>query len=102
MGKSAVSISINGRSLKVGCPSGEESALLAAAKELDNRLMALIATGHCSSYEQALLLTALNLTNDLLKQQNKSAEEKTNYESKVALLQSTIEQALIDQTYKQA
>lgn len=102
MAKSAVNIAINGRSLKIACPSGEESALLAAARELDERLMALLATGNCASYEQALLLTALNLSNDLLTLQKQAADEKAHSESKIALLQSTIEQALNDQTSKRA
>lgn len=102
MGKSAVNISISGRSLKIACPSGEESALLAAAKELDSRLSQMIASGSCASYEQALLLTALNLSNDLLALKKQTAEDKANTESKIALLQSTIEQALNDQTSKTA
>lgn len=102
MGKSAVNISINGRNLKVGCPSGEESALIAAAKELDDRLNILLAKGSCASPEQALLMTALNLSNDLLKLQQHALQEKANTESKIALLQSTIEHALSDQSIKRA
>ena len=102
MGKSAVNISINGRTLKVGCPSGEESALIAAAKELDDRLSVLLAKGSCASPEQALLMTALNLSNDLLKLQQQFQQEKANTESKIALLQSTIEHALSDQSIKRA
>lgn len=102
MGKSAVNISINGRTLKVGCPSGEESALIAAAKQLDERLAMLLAKGSCANPEQAILMTALNLSNDLLKLQQQSAQEKINTESKIALLQSTIEHALSDQSIKRA
>ena len=102
MGKSAVNIAINGRKLKVGCPSGEESALIAAAKELDERLALLLNKGKCASPEQALLMTALNLSNDLLKLKQEIKQEKTNTESKIALLQSTIEHALSDQSIKRA
>lgn len=102
MGKSAVNIAINGRKLKVGCPSGEESALIAAAKELDDRLSLLLNKGKCASPEQALLMTALNLSNDLLKLQKQTEQEKANTKSKIELLQSTIEQALSDQSIKRA
>lgn len=102
MGQSAVTVSINGRSLKIACPSGEESALIAAANELDQRLTSLLAKGNFATVEQALLITALNLTNDLLKLQHDHEQEKYHTASKIALLQSTIEQALSDQNIKSA
>ncbi len=102
MGKSAVNICINGRKLKVACPSGDESALIAASTELDNRLSTMLSKGNFESSEQALLMTALNLSNDLLALQKEVQVEKVNNESKIALLQSTIEQALNDQSIKRA
>lgn len=102
MGKSAVNISINGRKLKVGCPSGDESALIAASTELDNRLNTMLSKGNFESSEQALLMTALNLSNDLLALKKQIQQEKENNESKIALLQSTIEHALSDHSIKRA
>lgn len=102
MGKSAVNISVNKKTFKVGCPSGEESALIASSKELDKRLSELLKTGQYVNTEQALLMTALNLTNELLKLQQHSAQEKIDAESKIALLQSTFEHALSKQSIKRA
>lgn len=102
MGQSAVNITINNRELRIACPNGEESALIAAAKELDQRLTSLLAKGKSASLEQALLMVSLNLTNDLLKLQSDFKQEKDNTASKIALLQSTIEHALSEQSIKRA
>jgi len=102
MSQSAVNIVINGRKLKVACPNGQESALIASSKELDQRLTAFMQKNNCASVEQALLMTALNLTNDLLMLKNQQKQERIAAEEKIALLQSTIEQALSVQPVKRA
>lgn len=102
MGQSAVNISINGRKLKIACPSGQESALFAAAKDLDSRLNELLANGNFASTEQGLLMVALNLANELLQLKEQTEQEREQTASKIALLQSTIEQALTEQSSKSA
>jgi cell division protein ZapA len=47
-------------------------------------------------------MTALNLTNELLATQNKLKAEQQDNKEKIALLQSTIEQAIISTSRKQA
>ncbi len=102
MPQRTVEINVIDRKLKVACPIGQESALLSAAAELSARLAKVSSSKSIGTPEQAMLMTALNLTNELLaaKQQLK-AEQKEN-KQKIALLQSTIEQALSPASKKQA
>jgi cell division protein ZapA len=94
MSPSTLTINVANKSLKIACPVGEESALLAAAQELNLRFTkANDKTCANSSLEQSMLMTALNLSYDLLKAQEAAEKEKLVLESKIELLQSTIEQA---------
>ncbi|WP_286235330.1 cell division protein ZapA [Thalassotalea sediminis] len=95
MSQHNVTIEVAGRRLKIACPQGQESALLQAAKELNSRLEAN--NGKVKAIktpEQAMLMTALNLANDYLTQQQAFNAEKQQLESKIDLLQQTIEQAV--------
>lgn len=102
MNQRTVEINVLDRKLKVACPIGQESALLGAAAELSDRLTKTNTSKSISSPDQALLMTALNLANDLLiaKEQLKSTQKENK--QKIALLQSTIEQALTPTNKKQA
>lgn len=94
MAQRTVEIDIVDRKLKIACPTGQESALLSAAQELTARLENARKSKSVSTPEQNLLMTALNLANDLLKAQKHLRAEKSENQKKIALLQSTIEQAL--------
>ncbi|MDO6426794.1 cell division protein ZapA [Thalassotalea sp. 1_MG-2023] len=95
MSQHNVTIEVAGRRLKIACPQGQESALLQAANELNSRLetdksnVKVIKTA-----EQAMLMASLNLANDYLEQQQAFKAEKQQLESKIDLLQQTIEQAV--------
>ncbi|MBL4822497.1 MAG: cell division protein ZapA [Colwellia sp.] len=102
MSQRSVEINIIDRKLKVACPIGQESALLNAAAELTKRLTKTSNCKSIASPEQAILMTALNLTNELLATQNKLKAEQQDNKEKIALLQSTIEQAIISTSRKQA
>ena len=94
MSQRTVDINIVDRKLKVACPIGQESALLSAAAELTKRLAQADTKKSIGTPEQTLLMTALNLANDLLKTQQQLAKERSENKDKIALLQSTIEQAI--------
>lgn len=102
MSQRTVEINIIDRKLKVACPIGQESALLSAAAELTSRLTKANSSKSIASPEQAILMTALNLTNDLLATQKKLKAEQLDNKKKIALLQSTIEQAIAPTNKKQA
>ena len=102
MSQRTVEINVIDRKLKVACPIGQETALLSAAAELTDRLSKANSSKSTATPEQALLMTALNLANDLLKSQQQLKKEKQASKEKIALLQSTIEQALAPQNNKRA
>lgn len=103
MSQHTVTINVANKSLKIACPVGEESSLLAAAEELTTRFNKANEKNHAnSSAEQAMIMTALNLTYELLKSQNSSQTERFGLQSKIELLQSTIEQALMPTEKEQA
>ncbi|WP_231731488.1 cell division protein ZapA [Colwellia sp. TT2012] len=100
MAQRTVEINIVERKLKVACPIGQESALLSAAQELTNRLSKAGASKTICTPEQKLLMTALNLANDLLKAQQQLKVEQQENQNKIALLQTTIEQAIAPKNIK--
>lgn len=101
MSQNTVTIEVAKRRLKVACPQGQESALLQAAEDVTQRLVKIKANS-TKTPEQAMLMVALNLANDLLQTKKQHQEDVTALESKIDLLQSTIEQALQEQSPKQA
>ena len=94
MSQRTVEINIVDRKLKIACPIGQETALLSAAQELSDRLIKAGTSKVISTPEQTLVMTALNLANDLLKAQQQLKIEQEDNQQKIMLLQSTIEQAL--------
>ncbi len=102
MSQRTVEINVNDRKLKVACPRGQETALLNAAAELSERIIKASTSKVNSTPEQALLMSALNLANDLLEIQQKLLKEKQENKAKITLLQSTIEQALKPRSIQQA
>ena len=102
MNQRTVEINIIDRKLKVACPIGQESALLSAAAELTLRLANANQSKSIASPEQAILMTALNLTNELLATKQKLKAEQQENKTKIALLQSTIRQAMASTSKKQA
>lgn len=101
MSVQSITITILDKKINVACPKSDEVALHAAAEELNSRLAKFKAGNNTLSAEQALLITALNLINEL--QQTKLMVEKIEREtqSKIELLQTTIGKALIAQQQAQ-
>lgn len=102
MKQRTVEINVLDRKLKVACPTGQESALLSAAEELNKRIEKSSQSKVIATPEQTLVITALNLANELLQTQQKLKVELQEKQEKIALLQSTIEQALTPTDNKRA
>lgn len=100
--RNQVEVNVAGRKLRVACPKGQESALLSAANELTKRIDEANASKSISTPEQVMLMTALNLANELLQTQQAQEKERLETQSKIELLQSTIEQALLPKQNKSA
>ncbi|MFV2031967.1 MAG: cell division protein ZapA [Gammaproteobacteria bacterium] len=61
-----ISVSILDKDYKIACPTGEQPALLASAKYLDSKMREVRDSGNIMGSERVAVITALNITNDLL------------------------------------
>ncbi len=61
-----ISVSILDKDYKIACPAGEQPALLASAKYLDSKMREVRDSGNIMGSERVAVITALNITNDLL------------------------------------
>lgn len=102
MSQHSVTIEVANRRLKISCPAGQESALLLAAEELNLRLAKDSKGLSIKTPEQSLVMTALNLSNDLLAIRKELAQERSAMQSKIDLLQTTIKQAVSAEYRKKA
>ena len=94
MSQHSVTVEVANRRLKISCPAGKESALLLAAEELNLRLLNDSKSYSIKTPEQSLVMTALNLSNDLLAARKELAQERKAMQSKIDLLQNTIKHAV--------
>ncbi|MGB1199155.1 MAG: cell division protein ZapA [Thalassotalea sp.] len=95
MSQHSVTIEIAERRMKIACPKGQESALLQAAQEVNERLLQTKQQkNNTKTPEQNLLMTTLNLANDLIKSQQQFTQEKLAMQNQIDLLQATITQAV--------
>jgi cell division protein ZapA len=69
----AVLVRILDREYQVACPPEERLALQDAAKQLDQRMRDIRASGHVIGLERIAVMAALNLSHELL-QANKQSE----------------------------
>ena len=97
MSKKAQNVEIQGRSYQVNCPAGQEQALEQAAQWLDSRITEMSAAVGPRNGEQLAIMAALNLSHELLLEQQKNRDYAQAMEKRIQLLQSTIEQALLEQ-----
>lgn len=96
MAQRIVTVHVNGKKLKVSCPEGQESALIKASEDVDSRLKDVANSKQILTTEQSLMITALNLANELQQLKTQVEKDKVDTDEKIQLLQSTIEQALLD------
>lgn len=93
-----VDISVFGRSFRVNCPTEQKEALELAALDLDTRLTELKNRTGVSNVEQLVFIAALNVCHELAQERTKTADFAHTMEARIRLLQSTIEQALLQHT----
>lgn len=89
-----ISISILDKEYKVACPAGEQSALLRSAEYLDTKMREIRDSGSIIGSEKIAVITALNITNDLLKSDNNDTEIGEHLCSRLKKLETKINVAL--------
>ena len=95
MSQHTVTINVANKRLKIACPVGHESALLLAAEEINDRLADTSKKKSATNTpEQSLVMMSLNLAHDLIQARKELEQERERMQSKIELLQTTIEQAV--------
>ncbi len=100
MSSSAIEITLLGRTYSIACPVGQEAALRAVAQDLENRLSTLKARTNNISREEIAIMAALNIGHELYEEKKKNQEYISQVDGKIHLLQSTLEQALVERSQK--
>ncbi len=89
-----ISVSILDKEYKIACPSGEQPALLASAKYLDSKMREVRDSGNIIGSERVAVITALNITNDLLASSQIDKEISQDLTPRLKNLESKISQVL--------
>lgn len=89
-----VIISILGKELMVACPEEERAALVAAARELDQRMREIQDGGKVIGGERVAVMAALNLSNELLQLRRHASRLPDGLEGRLAVLTDKIEAVL--------
>jgi cell division protein ZapA len=89
-----VTISILGKELMVACAENERESLLAAARELDQRMRGIQDSGKVIGGERVAVMTALNLANELLQVRRHTGGVPAGIDARISALNSRIEAAL--------
>ncbi|MFK3662638.1 MULTISPECIES: cell division protein ZapA [Enterobacterales] len=97
MSAEPVDIQIFGRSLRVNCPPEQRDALNQAADDLNQRLQDLKERTRVTNTEQLVFIAALNISYELTQERTKTRDYAASMETRIRMLQQTIEQALLDQ-----
>ena len=89
-----INISILDKDYKVACPVGEQPALLASAKYLDGKMREVRDSGSIIGSERIAVITALNITNELLSADGESIDVDKEISPRLKSLESKISRVL--------
>ncbi|BBB31392.1 cell division protein ZapA [Neptunomonas japonica] len=87
-----VAIKIMDKEYLIGCPEGSEAELFVSADYLDKKMREIRDAGKVLGLERVAVMTALNLSHELL--QNK-AQQQENLEERIMKLSKKIDSSLI-------
>ena len=89
-----VNISILGKDLMVACPDSERTALIAAARYLDEKMREIQDGGKVIGTERCAVMAALNLANELLVLRKQISGVPADVEHRLKSLRGKIDAAL--------
>ncbi|MCE9679374.1 cell division protein ZapA [Shewanella sp. AS1] len=101
MSSHAIEISLLGRTYSIACPVGQEDALRHVAAKLEKQLSTLRARTNNLSREEIAIMAALNISHELLEEQLKNQDYIKQMDERIGLLQSTLENALVERVDKE-
>lgn len=89
-----ISVDILDREYQFACAASEREALKAAAVFLDERMREIKNAGRLMALERIAVMTALNLSDELLKLQKIEKHRQQNVDSRIRLLVDELDDAL--------
>ncbi len=89
-----VTVTILGEEYLVSCPPDEEQALQLSAKLLDQRMKEIRSSGKVMSSERIAVMAGLNISNELLHQQQQTSIESGRINEQLRTLTEKITTAL--------
>ncbi len=89
-----ISVAILDREYQFACKPEERKALKEAAVYLDERMRSIKDAGRLMSLERIALMTALNLSDELLKLQKNEKYRQNNVDSRIRMLANELDDAL--------
>ena len=92
-----ISITLLGKKHQLFCPAGEEAALHRSVEYLETRLQESSEKASLLSYERVLMITALNMANELLRAEINKAQVDMELHQRISALHENIDQLLLQQ-----
>ena len=89
-----ISVDILGREYQFACAPDEREALKEAALFLDERMRAVKGAGRLMALERIAVMTALNLSDELLKLKQHEQTRKDKVDSRIRMLVTELDDAL--------
>ena len=89
-----ISVVILDQEYQFACRADERKALKEAALFLDERMRSIKGAGRLMALERIAVMTALNLSDELLKLQNNEKYRQENVDSRIRLLANELDDAL--------
>ena len=92
-----ISVEILDQEYKFACEAGERAALKAAAVFLDERMRSIKNAGRLMALERIAVMTALNLSDELLKLKMVEKHRQENVDNRIRMLANELDDALDEQ-----
>lgn len=89
-----ISVSILDREYQFNCPADEREALKSAALHLDEKMREVKASGNLMALERIAVMTALNLSDELLKLRTRDEQRQNQVDSRIRMLADELDDAL--------
>jgi len=89
-----ISVTILDREYQFACQPEERKALQEAAANLDERMRAVKREGRLMALERIAVMTALNMSDELLRMQKHEKHRQTNVDSRIRMLADELDDAL--------
>ena len=91
-----IKVTILSQEYQFACQPEEREALREAAAFLDERMLSIKGEGRLMALERIAVMTALNLSDELLKLQKHETHRKKNVDNRIKMLADELEDALKD------